>query len=93
MLNRSFGLGKVPEQLADELWCYSQGISQKFNNLRTIFNLSLPDTLSKTDTAVIAATAENSVDVFIDEGREIFKEMLRKIILLRLALYKSKRSL
>ena len=92
MLNRSFGSGDISEELLDELWRYTQGIAYKFKSLRSGFNLPLPDTLSEIDTAVISAAAQRRVDVFIDKGHKIFREMLREIILLRLALYKSKRS-
>lgn len=90
VLNRLFSSGEVPEELLDELWHYTLGIVDKFESLRSSLILPLPDILSEKDSAVISAAARNSVDLFIDKGYVIFKEMLREIILLRLALHKAK---
>jgi hypothetical protein len=92
-LKRSFGLGKIPEELFDELWHYTLGIAAKFKSLRCSVNASLPDTVSEKDGTLVSAASRKSVDVFIDKGHRIFKEMLREIIALRLSLYKSKRNL
>jgi hypothetical protein len=90
VLSRS---GDIPEQLRKELVLYAEVRMQKFNALRSGFTLVLPDTFSETDTAFISVAAQDSVDSLFDKSREIFKEMLREILLLRLALFKSQQRL